>query len=38
MAKEEKALSVKEVAAMIQSEGLGWVAGDTTVSALPLEE
>jgi C1A family cysteine protease len=38
MAKEEKTLSVQEVAAMIQAEGLGWVAGDTTVSALPLEE
>ncbi len=38
MAKEEKSLSMDEVAAMIQEEGLSWEAGATDLSALPLSE
>lgn len=38
MAQEEKVLSVSEISAMIQEEGLDWEARETRLSALPLTE
>jgi C1A family cysteine protease len=36
--KEEKILSVSEIKAAVEEENLGWVPGETTLTALPAEE
>ncbi len=36
--KVEKILSVPEIKAAVEEENLGWVPGETTLTALPIEE